>query len=198
MLRLLTPRPLLAMALAALAWPAQAWVLQIGSAPAGLYLQVGAGTNNGNNATVNTVSVSVPAAQVGTGPLQMTSDSTVANSFYDNYAVCNPPQQVYIGVWFRRAGGGGVQATLTVTTPAVLSSGADTIPFSSISWLSTSNGNNGAADIPSGTFTAGAQTLRSVARNTWVENCLVFSYANNAIIAAGTYTGRATYTAVMP
>ena len=42
------------------------------------------------------------------------------------------------------------------------------------------------------------QTLFSVARNNWFESCLTFSYANANMVAAGTFTGRATYTLVAP
>jgi hypothetical protein len=162
-----------------------------------LYLQIGVGTKDAGNATINKVSVTVPTAQVGNSAAQaMTSDSTASISFYDNYAVCNPPQQVYVGGYYRTPGSAS-PAVLTVSTPATLSNGADTLPFTSISWTSTANGNT-AADIPAGTFTGGTQTLRNIAANTWVENCLIFSYANNLLPAPGTYAGRATYTLTAP
>ncbi len=75
-----------------------------------------------------------------------------------------------------------------MSTPPTLSSGADTIPFTSISWTSTSIGNGGAADMPSGTFGGSSQTLRTVAVNTSVENCLIFRYANGAVVPAGSTT----------
>jgi hypothetical protein len=40
--------------------------------------------------------------------------------------------------------------------------------------------------------------LRTIAANTWVENCHTFSYANTLVVAAGTYTGQVTYTLVLP
>lgn len=186
--------------------PAHAWVLTISAGPKALFLQVGNGSYTGtyqsggtpqNNATVNTVSVTVPANQVGTGVAQaMTSNSTQANSFYDNFAVCNPPAQVYIGGWVRTSNGSG-SGTLSVTSPASLTSGTSTIAFSQISWTSTANGNT-APDIPAGTFNGGTQALRTIAANTWVENCHTFSYANTVVVAAGTYTGQVTYTLVLP
>jgi hypothetical protein len=176
---------------------AQAWILTVTPGSKALYLQVGVGVNNGSLGTVNLVSVSVPAAQVGNGVAQaMTSDSTAAISFYDNYVVCNPPRQVYVGAWYRTPGTAAA-ATLTVTTPASLTSGADALPFSSISWTSTANGNT-TADIPAGTFSGGTQAVRNITTNTWVENCLTFSYVNDQVRAAGTYTGRATYTLAAP
>ena len=138
-----------------------------------LFLMVGVGTPAANNATINLVSVTVPAASVGNGTsLAMTSNSTQSASPYDNYAVCNPPAQVYVGGSYRQpnSNAGGATAALTVSTPANLTSGSDTIPFSQISWTSTANG-NAAADIPAGTFNGGTLALANFARNTFVENC---------------------------
>lgn len=186
--------------------PARAWVLTISAGPKALFLQVGNGSYSGtyqsggtplNNATVNTVSVTVPANQVGRGTAQgMTSDSTQSVSFYDNFAVCNPPQQVYVGGWVRTPTGSG-SGTLSVTSPASLTSGTTTIPFTQISWTSTANGTT-TPDIPAGTFNGGTLALRTIAANTWVENCHTFSYANTLIVAAGTYTGQVTYSLVLP
>jgi len=186
--------------------PARAWVLTINSGPKALFLQVGTGSYTGtyqgggtplNNATINTVSVTVPANQVGRGTAQtMTSDSAVSTSFYDGFAVCNPPQQVYVGGWVRTPSGNG-SGTLSVTSPATLTSGTTTIPFTQISWTSTANG-TATPDIPAGTFNGGTLALRTIAANTWVENCHTFSYANTAVVAAGTYTGQVTYSLVLP
>ena len=185
---------------------ARAWVLTITAGPKALFLQVGNGSYSGtyqsggtplNNATVNTVSVTVPANAVGTGAAQtMTSDSTQSVSFYDNFAVCNPPGQVYVGGWVRTPSGTG-SGTLSVTSPTSLTSGTTTIPFTQISWTSTANGNT-SPDIPAGTFNGGTLALRTIAANTWVENCHTFSYANSVVVAAGTYTGQVTYTLVLP
>ena len=175
-----------------------AWVLTVNPGPKTIYLQVGNGTKNAAKATVNLVSVTVPAAQVGNGIGQaMTSDSTAAISFYDNYAVCNPPQQVYVGGYLQAPNSSAAAAVLQVTTPSTLASGADSLAFTTISWISTANGNS-TADIPAGTFTGGTQLLRNIAPNTWVENCLSFTYSNAAVVAAGTYQGRATYTLSAP
>jgi len=195
------------LATAILAGGAQAWVLTISAGPKAIFLQVGIGSYTGvyvsggtplNNAQVNVVSVNVPAAALGTGAAQaMTSDSTQAVSFYDNFVVCSPPAQVYIGGWVRTPAGTGT-GVLSVTAPASLTSGASTIPFSQISWTSTAIGNP-APDIPAGTFTAGGTlTLRNIAAGNWVENCHTFSYANASVVAAGTYTGRVTYTLALP
>jgi len=195
-----------ALRIALLAWAALgasaacAWVLPLAPGPKQLFLMVGVGTPFANNATINLVSVAVPAASVGNGtPLPMTSDSTQAASAYDGFIVCTPPAQVYIGASFRRpgAGAGGASATLQVTTPPNLTSGTDTIPFSQISWTSTALGNP-TADIPAGTFNGGTLFLRTITRNTFVENCLTYSYANSAIVPAGTFNGRAVFTLAVP
>jgi hypothetical protein len=199
----------LAIALSLALLPARiagAWVLTITSGPKAAFLQVGLGSYSGtyqsggtplNNTFVNTVSVTVPANVVGTGTAQaMTSDSTQAASFYDNFVVCNPPTQVYIGGWVRTTNGTG-SGVLSVTSPASLTGTGGSIPFSQISWTSTANG-NATADIPAGTFNGGTLALRTITAGTWVENCHTFSYANSAVVGAGTYTGTVTYQLVLP
>lgn len=177
---------------------AEAWVLTIGSGARRLYLQVGNGTLDANNATVNRVSLNVPVDQVGSGvPLQMTSDSTQAISPLDNYVVCVPPAQVYVGGSFRNPNNSG-SARLQVSSPANLTNATgDVIPFNTISWSSTALGNT-AADIPAGTFNGGTLVLRNIAANNYVENCHTFTYSNTAIRAAGTYDGQVTYTLINP
>lgn len=202
--------PLLACATGAVlaAGGAQAYLVSITPGTRALYLQVGTGTftgtytgggTPGNNSTVNTVTATVPAGAIGSGPQAMSTNSPVANSPYDNFAYCTPGTgQVYVGGFYRTPGT-GANATLSVTTPANLTSGAgDTLPFSTISWVSSGAG-DATATIPSGTFAGGStQTLLSLARNNWFESCLTFSYANSQLVAAGTFTGRATYTLSAP
>ena len=185
---------------------ANAYTITITSGTRAIYLQVGtggytgfynSGGTPGNNATVNVVSVTVPVASVGSGsPQAMTSNSTASQSPIDGFAFCNPPSQVYIGAWSRPGAGTGV-ATLTVSTPANLTNGSDSIPFSQISWVMSGNGDT-VFQFPNGTFAAGSQTLATFPANTWKEQCMTFSYANTVVRAAGTYTGRATYTLSLP
>lgn len=147
---------------------ADAYTITITSGTRALYLQVGAGGytgyynsggSPGNNSTINVVSVTIPAASIGSGTAQaMTSNSSVSQSPIDGYAFCNPPSQVYIGGWSRPGNNSGV-ATLTVTTPASLTNGTDSIPFSQISWVMSGNGDS-TSQFPNGTFTGGTQTLR--------------------------------------
>lgn len=187
----------------ALSWPtaAPALVLTITPGPRQIYLQVGTGSANAGHGTVNLVSVSVPMGQVGNGAAQaMTSDSTAAASFSGSGLTCYLPQQVYVGAWARKPGSGsagGNTVVLQVTTPAALTNGSATLPFTQIGWTSTGNGLGG-ADIAAGSFTGGTQQLATVGANRWVENCLAFSYANTLVPGAGTFTGRAVYTLVDP
>ena len=180
---------------------AHAWVLTIPAGTRTVYLGVGNSTPNANNATVNLVTTTLLAADVGSGVAKlMTSNSTQANSPFDNFAVCTPAtNQVYVGGFYRMPGASATSAVLQVATLANLVSGANSIPFGQISWTSTSIGNGGAADIPAGNFvTGGTRFLRNIGANTFVENCHTFSYANAAPVASGTYTGVATYTLTAP
>jgi hypothetical protein len=190
--------------------PARAFTVNITAAnPKAIYLQVGVGTftggnynsggTPGNNATINNVSVTVPAAAVGTGAAQaMTTNSAQAISFYDGFTFCNTPAQLYIGGFYRNTTNTGA-ATLTATSPANLTNGTgDTMPFTQISWTSSGNGDTGAQPFPAGTFVGGLQTIGTISRNQWAESCHTFSYANTNMRAAGTYTGRVTYTLSSP
>jgi hypothetical protein len=176
---------------------ALAFSVNIGTGTRAIYLQVGNGSftgtysgggTPGKNATVNQVTVTVPAAALGSGTAQqMTSNSTQAVSYYDNFT------------FFRLPGTTGT-ATLSVTTSAanLVNATGDTIPFSQVSWTSSGLGDTGGQPIPAGAFTGGTQTLATFGVNTWNESCHTFSYANTARVAAGTYTGRATYTLSAP
>jgi hypothetical protein len=187
--------------------PAHAFVANITAGTRTLFLQVGAGTitggnfssggTPGNNSTINSVSVNVPSAALGTGVQAMTTDSTVTNSPYDSFAFCAVPAQVYVGGFYRTPGAAS-NATLSVTSPATLSNGTgDTLPFTSISWISGGSGDT-VATIPSGTFSGATQLLYSVISNNWFESCLGFRYANTTLVPAGTFTGRVTYTLTAP
>lgn len=206
-LALLFGRLALAGILAAAGVHSHAFVATISAGTRTLFLQVGAGTMTGgnfrsggtpgNNSTINSVSVNVPSAALGTGVQAMTTDSTVTISPYDSFAFCAVPAQVYVGGFYRTPGAAG-NGTLSVTSPATLSNGlGDTLPFTSISWVSSGAG-DATTTIPSGTFTGTTQTLYSVTRNNWFESCLAFQYANTALVPAGTFTGRVTYTLAAP
>lgn len=199
---------LYAMALAA--FPLHAFTINITAAnPRTIYLQVGVGAFSANynvggtpqdNTTINAVSVTVPAAQVGTGAAQtMTTNSTMGASFYDGFVFCNAPAQLYIGGFYRSVAAGGA-ATVRATVPvSLVNAGGNTIPFSQISWTSAGNGDGAAPQpFPAGTFAPGVQVIGSIARNQWAESCHTFAYANSNVVASGTYTGRVTYTLATP
>jgi hypothetical protein len=219
----------LLLAVALLAGPPRVHAFEVAIAAASpntIYLQVGVGTftgtycgtpcndypptegvptaphgTPGNNTTVNTVSVSVASTAVGNGTAQtMTTNSTQSDSFYDGYAFCNAPAQLYIGGFYRTTATGTGSINVTATVPAALTDTAgDTLPFSKISWTSTGNGDTGTEPFPAATFSAGAvQTVGAIAQNQWAESCWTFSYANNTVPAAGTYTGTVVYTAAAP
>jgi hypothetical protein len=180
------------------------------ASPQTIYLQVGVGSftadyiyggQPGNNATVNTVSVSVPAAVLNNGTAQaMTTNSTATQSFWDGYTYCSVPAQLYIGGFFRTTGAATAAAVVTATVPTALTDAAgDKIPFSKIQWTSSGNGDSGAEPFPAGTFVnGGVQTVGSMASNTWNESCWTFSYLNNTLPPAGTYTGVVLYTMSAP
>lgn len=183
-----------------------------------LYLRVGDGAFNGtlntggtaqNLSTVNTVSVAMTPAEMITQYTtnsnvnkEMTSNGTIGTSHWDGYTFCNIPQEVYIGGFYRRtssAGSWGV-ATLTATVPASLvNERGNTIPFSTISWVSSGNSDgNNTQPFPSRTFAAGNQTLGTIAVNRWAESCHKYTYRHTGFLPSGTYTGRVVYTLTTP
>ena len=185
--------------------PASAYSVTIGTGTRAIYLRVGDGSLSGGatyntggtpaaNPTINLVSVTVPAAVVGNSANQAMTGTGRVISDLDGFAFCNAGQ-TYIGGFFRMPNNGAATAALGYNAPPSLTTaGGDTIPISQISWTSTGNGDTGAQPIPGGTFAAGAVTLVNVNRNTWVESCHSFSYGNDAIVPAGTYNARVTYT----
>jgi len=202
------------LAAAACSLPAQAFTVSINPGnPRAIYLQVGVGSFTGGNYssggqplpagnnTINVVSVSVPTAAVGNSAAQaMNTNTGATNSFYDGFAFCNA-NQLYVGGFYRITNNANVAAaTLTANSSAPLSNGSgQTIPFTQIRWVSSGNSDSGAQPFPSGTFSGGAtQSIGSISRNQWAESCMTFSYLNTAVPAAGTYTGRVTYTLTAP
>jgi hypothetical protein len=214
-------RPALAGAvlLAACSGSALAYTATLTAAsPQAIYLQVGVGLftggnytpiqgngqpsgTPGNNATINTVSTSLTLAAVGNGTAQaMTTNSTATQSYWDGYTYCSVPAQLYIGGFYRTAGGSTAAAQVTATVPAALiDANGDTLPFSKISWTSGGNGDAGAEPFPAGTFVnGGVQTVGTMASNTWNESCWTFSYLNNTVPKSGSYSGAVLYTMSAP
>jgi hypothetical protein len=197
-----------------LALPAHGFVVDIKKGSDTLYLRVGNAPYNGSFADddepptgtrgpINIVSVTVPAAALGNGTSQpMKSNASNGTSFYDGFAFCNAPDEVYVGGFNRKSNNGngnGGDGTLSVAVTIPLTNAAgDTIPFSEISWTSSGNGDGPGQPFPSGSFTGGTQPLGSFPFNTWRESCHRFSYLNSTFVAAGTYSGRVTYTLSVP
>src|SRR5260221_5657890 len=138
---------------------ARAFSVNIGTGTRAIYLQVGngsftgtysAGGTPGTNASVNQVTVTVPAAVLGSGAAQqMTSNSTQATSFYDNFTFCNPPVQVYIGGCYPPPGTHGTPPPALPSPSAnLVNAGGATIPFTHVSLASTGPRATGRQAIP--------------------------------------------------
>ena len=136
------------------------------ASPLTVYLQVGVGSFSNdyisggqpqNNTTINTVSATVAANVVGNSTAQaMTTNSTATQSYWDGYAYCSVPGQLYIGGFYRTTGATTAAAQVTATVPAALiGASGGTIPFSKIHWTSSGNGDTGAEPFPAGTFVNG-------------------------------------------
>jgi len=198
-------------------WPCQALDIRITPGPAQIYLQVGEGQYNltpstpdhRSNATpainplVNLVSVTVPPSALGRGTaIKMNSDSTFEFSFFDRsrpnrIKTCTAGSEVYIGAWSRNPGVPTL-AQLSVSAPPFLSNGTEQISFDAISWSSTAGGDP-TEHIAAGRFVPGGSLpLATIPANHWFENCHVFSYRNDVLLAPGIYRGRATYTLSTP
>jgi hypothetical protein len=165
--------PLFALALLVATPLTHAQQISITGPPPQLHLAVGT-----LGATVDIVTFTVPANSVGSG-------MSIAGS-----------QTVLIQVASRRSGGAGGPTTvlLIADSSRPLTSGANSIPMTEISWTSA----NGI--IPSGSFngTATQQLFSFFAPNgtTSEEDTHTFSYANTSVHPAGTYTTTVTYTAI--
>lgn len=190
-----------------------AYTFEINGGSRAVYLRVGSGGPTGgnyprdgrpiNDSTVNTVTVTVPAAAVGLGADYDMTGNGNTRSQLDGFAFCDQGE-IYIGAFFRHPsngnGGGGPNNTATViaTYPPNLTSGADTIPMSQVSWTSSGNGDTGAQPFASGSFTGSGQTVASLVRNLWSESCYQFRYGNDLLVNAGSYTNTVTYTITAP
>jgi len=178
---------------AAAAMLAHAATVAIASGPGRIILQVGSGTT-----TINQVNISVPGANVGDGTAVASTSVTPADP------TC-PANSILIDAQARSQTNQPRTATLTADSSTPLNSGTATIPFTEISWASSTPGGgpNGClaapVTIPSGTFSgASGQSLVSFGASQRACVCAQFSYRNTGIVSAGTYTGRVTYTLTMP
>ncbi len=166
--------------------------------PKVLYLRVGTGTDNANNAAVDVLTFTVPGVNVGDGTAISPTGGDVGGN----------------AVTVRAYGNGGNPITLNSSVTGPLSTAAgDTIPWSQITvtpgaLASTTAGyTNAAITHPAFSATSGAGTATTLtagaAKTAKVEGKWTFAYANAAIVPAGTYGtsangGRVTYTIAQP
>jgi hypothetical protein len=147
-----------------------------------LFLQVGTGTLLADNTAVSLMSATVPAANLG-----------------DSTPVAFGPATIPV-----RVIGNNGQVTIAATTTGALSNGTDSISFTKIA------GSSDSANLPHpGAFVDGgtSATVNVALTGTKLTNQSAnwsFTYANDAVVPAGTYGGantnnsRVTYTAAMP
>lgn len=214
-----TARHLLLVALVALPPAASAFTTNITNQnPRAVYLRVGDGvmasnrtySNGGTPAVGGAIAVvqaSVNAASVGNGTAvtMTTPGNPRLTSDWDGYNFCNSGQ-VYVGGFYRNGtgnnAGNGNAARLTYNAPATLvNASGQSIPISQISWNTSGNGDAGGPagqPIPPGTFAPGQNALTTFPSNSWRESCLTFSYANQNLVAAGTYQATVTFTLSQP
>jgi hypothetical protein len=159
--------------------------------PKVLFLQVGTGTANAANATVNLIDFTVAAANVGSGTA--VAASAAAGDLGN-------------GTVTAKVLGNNGAVTLTSTTAGALGNGAgDTISFTQITAAATVL--TSATPLAHPTLVDGATTTTTVPAAGKIVNRdarWTFSYANTATVPPGTYggvnanNGRVTYTASMP
>jgi hypothetical protein len=161
------------------------------SIPSVLFLQVGTGTFQADNATVDSIQFNLTAEQASLPGTPIAATPTSGDALNG-------------GVSVRVFGNNGI-VTLNSTATA-LSNGTDIIPWDEITTVVTpfTQGVN-TQTIPHGAFTVAGALAAPVElatnnggkvtnlRSTWR-----YSYANTEERAPGNYAGRVTYTAVMP
>lgn len=201
---------------------ASAFTVDINNGPnRAVYLRVGDGAmvgnyiNNQNTAAVNessvvnVVSVAVPVDDIGDGVIDMDGNSSPISE-WDGYAFCNSGE-VYIGGFYRSSMGwpwdrAPANASITAQPVSQLTNeSGDVIPWNKISWTVSGNGDApNSQRYAAGTFTGAVQSLnltannRQLDRSTWNESCMRFQYANDTVVAGGTYRGTIMYTMSAP
>lgn len=137
------------------------------AAPPEILIQVG-----GGGKSIHTVTFDVPLANAGDG-------TPIAGS-----------RRIWIRLEIRSTAATPLTGFLTVDSSTPLDNGAGgTIPVSDISWTSEDG------EIPSGSYTGTSnQLLASFSGSLRIRDRLSFSFANDALYDAGTYTGQVTYT----
>lgn len=161
--------------------------------PRVLFLQVGTGTNLADNAAVDLLTFTVPAANLGDGT---------------DIAATPAAGAVTVKIF---GNNGDIGLTSTTTGP-MTNAGGDTIPWSEILVTSAAAavpaaGYTGAAiphpTIPAAAGTSAASTVTATNKVVRQQAVWTFAYDNTIAYAAGTYGtstnfGRITYTATLP
>lgn len=159
--------------------------------PKVLFLQVGTGSSMANNAAVNLITFTVPAASVGNGtPVAATAGSGDLGN----------------GVVTARVIGNGGNVSLVATNGGAISNGAgDTINWNQISTTAASLTTATVLTAPTlANTTSAAVNLTAVNKVVNQDARWTYQYLNAAAVAAGTYggvntnNGRVTYTATLP
>lgn len=158
--------------------------------PKFVYLRVGTGTNFANNAAVNLISFTVPAAQVGSGtPINATAGSGDLGN----------------GVVTARLIGNNGNVTLSVSALGALNNGiGDVINYNQINTVSAVLTTPTALPAPALSNTSSNVTVTAVAKVVNRDARWTYTYQNASLVAPGTYggvnvrNGRVTYTASMP
>jgi hypothetical protein len=176
--------------LVAFAWPADALTVVIADNAPEIALRVGA-----PGGAISLVTFNVAAATAGTGAVVSgTTNAAAGSAQAPNFGGACAANNVRIWARARSTAGFTRTATLTVNSSGGISSGANTIPFTDFSWVSS-----GGTEIPSGSFTGSpTQPLLSFQTSREVSVCKLFQFANATIYPAGTYNGQITYTLQMP
>jgi hypothetical protein len=158
-----------------------------------LFLQVGTGTANATNPTINLITFNVPAANVG--------DSSVIAATAGSGDLTN-------GTVTAKVLGNNGTVTLTSSTVGALNNGVagDTISYSQIATAAATL--TSATALPAPALADGATTTLTIAPATGKlvnrDARWTYTYLNNNVAAPGTYggigvnNGRVTYTASMP
>lgn len=170
----------------------QALTFNIGGGARYVYLQVGTGSNRADNSTIDTMRLALSGVTMGNGVSQIFTTNIPNNrGSAPGTLTCSSTSQVYVSARQRRTVGSATRATLSVRAQVL--AGPATFSLGDISWTT-----DGSAGIAAGSFNGSVQTLGSIDTREGLENCLTFRYANTSLLAAGTYSIRATYTLVSP
>lgn len=164
-------RHVLLVAASLAAWPAQGVIFRVFNAPPPLVLlSIGS-----YGSAVDQVSFNVSASQLGSGnPV-------------------NGSPRIRVIVANRATPRFSRTAVLSVDSSTPLTNGSASVPFTEISWQSRYG------DVPAGRYDGSSnQFLMSFPNSFLILDYHSFRYDNTSILAAGTYTGRVTYTLAMP